>query len=156
MCLLRKVIKCLLEGLSGLIQGTLDHVILCVAHYVDLVSASAEKRSWSVPDGSIKQIAYEVNHGCFREAQLSSRRFYTNNSTCMSKEGGKRQDGRTIRVGIPRSLLVARNILRIGVVNCISVSRCIDLEHDIDPSLFRSLLNIFGHGDVWNQLTEFA
>jgi hypothetical protein len=40
-------------------------------------------------DGSIEQIAYEVNHRSFCEAQLSSRRFYVNSSTRrMSKAKG--------------------------------------------------------------------
>jgi len=76
MCLLGKVIQCLLKCLSGLIQGTLDDTILCVAPCVDLITASAEKWSWRVLDGSFEQIADKFNHGSFCETQLTSRRFY--------------------------------------------------------------------------------
>jgi hypothetical protein len=76
MCPLRKIIQCLLKCLAGLIQGALNDIIHLVAPCIDLVTASAKKWPWRVLGGGFEQIADEVNHGSFCEAQLSSRRFY--------------------------------------------------------------------------------
>jgi len=75
-CLLRKIIQCLLKCLTGLIQGPLNDIIHCVAPCIDLVTAGAEEWPWRVLDGGFEQMADEINHWSFCEAQLSSRRFY--------------------------------------------------------------------------------
>lgn len=68
MCLLREVVQCFLKCLSGLIQSTLNDVVLCIAPGVDLISTRAEKWSRRVFDGSFEQVTDEVDHRSFCEA----------------------------------------------------------------------------------------
>ena len=56
------------------------------------------------------------------------------------------QAGRTIHITEPRSLLVTRNVLGMGVRDRACVTRCVDFEHYINTSLFRCLFNISEYG----------
>lgn len=66
--------------------------------------------------------------------------------TVCRKTVGPEKDRRTIRISVPRRLLVTRNVLGIGVIDSICVTGCVDFEHHINTSLLRSLLNISEYG----------